>query len=187
MSTSNGEPSPIDWESWVPEIKATLMFVVRDFEVLLIEKQRGIGAGKINGPGGKIDPGETPLESAVRETQEELLITPHDPRRFVEQVDFITTPGYLDGPGAREAAGLPPGTGPYKVVTDLAVLGFDEASRRMQIESLHAGVALDDVTARTGFELLVAEPLATTPAPDATALRVLREEVDPHRYIIGRA
>jgi glutaconate CoA-transferase subunit B len=116
-----------------------------------------------------------------------LVITPHDPRRFVEKLDFVTTPGYLDGPGAREAAGLPPGTGPHKVITDLAVLGFDDATKRMQVESLHAGVSLEQVRQRTGFELLVAESLTTTPAPDAEALRVLREEVDPHRYILGRS
>ncbi len=71
-----GTPSPIDWEGWVPEIRATLMFVVRGYEVLLIKKLRGIGSGKINGPGGKIDPGETAREAAIRETQEELHITP---------------------------------------------------------------------------------------------------------------
>ena len=69
------EPSPIDWASWRAEIHATLMFILRDGEILLIEKKRGIGAGKINGPGGKIDPGETPLECAVRETREEVGIT----------------------------------------------------------------------------------------------------------------
>jgi glutaconate CoA-transferase subunit B len=116
-----------------------------------------------------------------------MVITPHDPRRFVEKVDFITTPGYLTGPGAREAAGLPPGTGPYKVITDLAVLGYDEATKRMQVESLHPGVSLDEVRSRTGFELLVKEPLGTTAAPAPEQLRTLREEVDPHRYIIGRA
>lgn len=78
------DPSPIAWDSWVPEIRATLMFVVRDSEVLLIEKLRGIGAGKINGPGGKIDPGETPMEGAIRETQEELLITPRNPVKMGE-------------------------------------------------------------------------------------------------------
>jgi 8-oxo-dGTP diphosphatase len=78
------EPSPIEWDGWVPEIRATLMFVVQNFDVLLIEKLRGIGMGKINGPGGKIDPGETPLQSAVRETQEELHITPLKPRKMGE-------------------------------------------------------------------------------------------------------
>jgi len=63
---------------------ATLMFIVRDGQVLLIEKKRGLGAGKINGPGGKIEPGETPLQAAIRETQEELCITPHAPRKLGE-------------------------------------------------------------------------------------------------------
>jgi len=84
VSDEVGGPSPIDWGSWVPEIRATLMFVVRGYEVLLIEKLRGIGAGKINGPGGKIDTGETPLEGAIRETQEELHITPKNVRRMGE-------------------------------------------------------------------------------------------------------
>ena len=62
-----------------------------------------------------------------------LVITPHDRRRFVERVDFVTTPGYLTGPGAREAAGLPPGTGPYRVITDLAIMGYDDESKQMQV------------------------------------------------------
>lgn len=60
------------------------MFVIRDGEVLLIEKKRGLGAGKINGPGGKIDPGETPLQCAVRETEEELCIRVKHPRKLGE-------------------------------------------------------------------------------------------------------
>ncbi len=116
-----------------------------------------------------------------------LVITPHDRRRFVEHVDFITTPGFLDGPGARETAGLPPGTGPHRVITDLAVLGFDEETKRMQVESLHPGVAFDEVQDQTGFELLAKDPLDTTAAPDEKQLDILRTEVDPHRYIIGRA
>jgi len=65
----------VDWVAWEPTIRATLLFVVRHDEVLLIRKQRGLGAGKINGPGGKIDPGETARECAIRETFEELRIT----------------------------------------------------------------------------------------------------------------
>lgn len=74
----------IDWGKWTPEISATLMFIVKDGQILLIEKKRGLGAGKINGPGGKIDPGETPLEAVIRETQEELLITPIGARKMGE-------------------------------------------------------------------------------------------------------
>jgi len=76
--------SPIDWNSWQGEMLATLMFIVHDGQVLLIEKKRGLGAGKINGPGGKIEPGETPLQAVIRETEEELCITPHAPRKLGE-------------------------------------------------------------------------------------------------------
>lgn len=75
---------PIDWTDWSGEMHATILFVIKDGQILLIEKKRGLGAGKINGPGGKIDPGETPLEAAIRETQEELCITPHAPRKLGE-------------------------------------------------------------------------------------------------------
>src|SRR5919198_1464031 len=115
-----------------------------------------------------------------------LVVTNHDRRRFVEKLDFLTTPGYLTGPGAREAAGLPPGTGPYRVITDLAVLGYDEQTKRMKVLSLHPGVTLDQVRAATGFALGVAEPLGVTEPPGAAELRILREEVDPHRYVVGR-
>src|SRR5512139_457427 len=83
-----------------------------------------------------------------------LVITPHDRRRFVARLDFLTTPGYLTGPGARERAGLPPGGGPYKVITTLALMGFDPATKRMRVESLHPGVTREDVIANTGSELL---------------------------------
>ncbi len=115
-----------------------------------------------------------------------MVITPHDRRRFVEKVDFVTTPGYLDGPGSRQAAGLPVGTGPYKVITNLAILGFDGDTKSMQVESLHPGVTLQDVQQQTGFELLVKQPLTTTNEPEPDTLTILRNEVDPHRYIIGR-
>jgi 8-oxo-dGTP diphosphatase len=66
--------TPTDWSTWQPTLVATLLFVVRDGKVLLIRKKRGLGAGKINGPGGKLDPGETPEACAVRETEEELCV-----------------------------------------------------------------------------------------------------------------
>ena len=66
----------IDWEHWKPQQHATLLFVLRDHHVLLIDKKRGIGAGKVNGPGGRIDDGESALGAAIREVQEELLVTP---------------------------------------------------------------------------------------------------------------
>jgi glutaconate CoA-transferase subunit B len=115
-----------------------------------------------------------------------LVVTNHDRRRFVEKLDFLTTPGYLTGPGAREAAGLPPGTGPYRVITDLAVLGYHEHTRRMQVLSLHPAIRLEQVQYATGFPLEVADTLTTTQPPTQLELRILRAEVDPHRYVIGR-
>jgi 8-oxo-dGTP diphosphatase len=72
--------SDVDWRAWTPQVRATLLFVVRDHQILLIRKKRGLGAGKVNGPGGKLDPGETPRACAIREVQEELGVTPLDPR-----------------------------------------------------------------------------------------------------------
>jgi glutaconate CoA-transferase subunit B len=115
-----------------------------------------------------------------------MVVTNHDKRRFVEKLDFRTTPGYLTGPGAREAAGLPAGTGPYRVITDLAVMGYHSETKRMQVLSLHPGVELDQVKAATGFELALAEPLGVTSPPGEEELRILRDEVDPHRYLLGR-
>lgn len=66
----------VDWATWSPRERATLLFVVREDRILLIRKKRGLGAGKINGPGGRIDAGESPRTAAIREVQEELRVTP---------------------------------------------------------------------------------------------------------------
>ena len=78
----------------MPHPQATLCYIVKEGRVLLIHKKRGIGAGKINGPGGKVDPGETPLAAAVRETQEETGVTPLSPQMrgelwFQFSADFV--------------------------------------------------------------------------------------------------
>jgi len=115
-----------------------------------------------------------------------LVLTQHDRRRFVEKLDFLTTPGFLTGPGAREAAGLPEGGGPYRVITDLAVMRFGQATCRMEVESLHPGVTFEQVQEETGFALGQAENVGETEPPGEEELRVLREEVDPDGVIIGR-
>jgi len=70
----------IDWTTWQPQQRATLLFVIRDGQILLIRKKKGLGAGKINGPGGRIDNGETPRQGAIREIGEELCVRPVDVR-----------------------------------------------------------------------------------------------------------
>ena len=66
----------IDWPNWKPTEYANLCFVIRDGQILLIRKKRGLGAGKINGPGGRLEAGETAEQAAIRETQEEIGVTP---------------------------------------------------------------------------------------------------------------
>jgi 8-oxo-dGTP diphosphatase len=83
----------IDWQAWLPTEKATLLFVLDDGRILLIDKKTGLGAGKINGPGGRIDPGETALQGAIREVQEELCVTPTGVREAGE-LSFQFMDGY---------------------------------------------------------------------------------------------
>ncbi|MGC1123084.1 MAG: CoA-transferase [Candidatus Methanofastidiosia archaeon] len=113
-----------------------------------------------------------------------IAIMPHDTRHFVEKVDFITTPGYLTGPGAREEAGLPPGTGPYRVVSDLALLGFDDSTKRMSLLALNPGVTVTQVKEKTGFELIIPDEVGQNEPPTDRELKILREEIDPTKLYI---
>jgi glutaconate CoA-transferase subunit B len=107
----------------------------------------------------------------------------HEKRRFVDKVDFVTSPGFLGGGTSRKDSGLLAG-GMYRVVTDLAIMGFDEASKRMKVIALHPGVAIDRVQANTGFELEVAAEVETTDPPTQEELAVLRH-LDPERLYIA--
>ncbi len=84
----------INWANWKPTEEATILFVIRDERILLIRKKRGLGAGKINGPGGRLDPGETPLACAVREVREELEVIPTGNMRRHGELLFQFTDGY---------------------------------------------------------------------------------------------
>jgi len=114
-----------------------------------------------------------------------IIIMRQERDRFVEELPFRTTPGYLTGPGAREAAGLPPGTGPYRVITQLGVYGFDEDSCRMMLLATHPGVSVSDVKASSGFELVIPKDVGTTEPPSAEIRRMLRE-IDPAGLVIGK-
>ena len=114
-----------------------------------------------------------------------IVIMRQDRQRFVERVDFLTTPGYLDGPGARERAGLPAGSGPYRVITQLAVYGFDEHSKKLALVSLHPGVTIDQVRENSAFPILIPDQVPATEPPTAEELRLLRE-IDPLGISIGK-
>jgi acyl CoA:acetate/3-ketoacid CoA transferase beta subunit len=107
------------------------------------------------------------------------------PRTFVKKLDFITTPGYLTGPGARERAGLPAGCGPYRVITQLGMYGFDEATKRLQLLVLHPGVTVQQVQEASEFEILIPDDITVSSEPTAEQLRILRE-IDPGGLVIGK-
>ena len=113
-----------------------------------------------------------------------IALMRHDTIRFVPQVDFVTTPGYLTGPGAREAAGLPAGTGPLAVISTLATMGFDPQTCRMRLDALHPGVTVDQVLENTGFQLLLADEVRHNDPPTAQELETLRTQIDPGRLYI---
>lgn len=114
-----------------------------------------------------------------------IIMMRQDPRKFVEKVSFITTPGYLDGPGAREKAGLPAKTGPIKVITQLGVYGFDEKTKIIQLEAMHPGVTIEQIKENVGFDLIIPKKIATTPIPTAKDTALLRE-LDPTGMAIGK-
>jgi glutaconate CoA-transferase subunit B len=104
----------------------------------------------------------------------------HEKRRFVEKVDFITSPGWIEGGDSRARRGLPAG-GMWRVVTDLGVMGFHPETRRMEVIALHPGVEFDQVQENTGFELVRNGKIRRTEPPLDQELEILRT-LDPDRY-----
>ena len=110
-----------------------------------------------------------------------LVAIHHEKRRFVEKVDFITTPGYLKGDDSREQGGLIAG-GVHQVITHLGLFGFHPHSRRMSLQALHPGATVDEVRGRTGFEMMIPDKIPFTEEPTEEELRILRELDPEQRY-----
>ena len=105
---------------------------------------------------------------------EVVVIAQHERRTLVERLDFVTTVGHGDGPGARERLGFR-GGGPTAVITDLAVLEPDHETRELTLTALREGVTVDDAASSTGWELRVAEHVSVIEPPNDTELAALRE------------
>jgi glutaconate CoA-transferase, subunit B len=108
---------------------------------------------------------------------EVIVIAPHVKRTFVEKLDFCTTVGHGDGPGARERLGFR-GKGPTAVITDLGVLEPDADTKELVLTQIHPEVNVDQVKEQTGWELKVSDDLRTTDSPTADELAKLRELLD---------
>lgn len=115
-----------------------------------------------------------------------IIIGSQSKRTFVSKVDFLTTPGYLDGAGGRERAGLAKGSGPYRVITQLGVYGFDEETKRLKLISLHPGVTLDEVKQNSCFEIIIPDKVGKSYVPTEEELKILRQEIDPVGMVLGK-
>lgn len=112
-----------------------------------------------------------------------FILMEQEKRTFVPKLDFLSALGHGDGTGTRETFGLR-GRGPRRVFTNLAVLGFDEESKKMKVVSLHPGVERADVEAHTSFELLWDDKVGTTEPPTAEELVLIREDIDPRGLLL---
>ena len=112
-----------------------------------------------------------------------VIMMQHQKRRFVDKVDFITSPGWLGGPGMRSKAGLPENRGPLMVVTDRGIMKFDKDTKRMYLDGYFVTSSIEDIIENTGFELDVsrAKPIES-PTPDI--IKIIREEIDPGQRFI---
>jgi glutaconate CoA-transferase subunit B len=114
-----------------------------------------------------------------------VIFMSHEKRRFVEQVDYLSSPGWLTGGESRKKAGFKRG-GPLAVVTDLGVMKFDEKTREMYLAEYYPGIVPERVVENTGFTIDTSRALPFDPPTDEE-LSILRKEVDPQRLILGPA
>ena len=112
-----------------------------------------------------------------------IIVMKHQKRRFVEHVDYVTSPGWVDGPEGRRKAGLAPRKGPQAVVTELGILRFDAATRRMYLSEYYPGVTPEQIQENTGFQLDLSRAAEASP-PEDSVLEILINKVDPMRIMI---
>jgi 3-oxoacid CoA-transferase subunit A/glutaconate CoA-transferase subunit A len=114
-----------------------------------------------------------------------IIIMRQDKHRFLEKIDFLTTPGYLKGFESREKAGLPKGSGPFRVISQLGVYGFDAESKQMMLLSLHPGVTVEQIKENSGFEILIPGSVSVTTPPSQKEVSILKK-IDPAGMVIGK-
>jgi len=120
--------------------------------------------------------GANPIASHAKRL---LIITPHQKRRFVKKCDYITSPGYIDGPYGRKNAGLRVWNPSITVITDLCVMDIDSASGKLQLAKLMPDVTIEQVVENTSFELVIPPKVDVVDLPTETELNLIRKEIDP--------
>jgi glutaconate CoA-transferase subunit B len=112
-----------------------------------------------------------------------VIVMPHEKRRFVNEMPYITSPGWLDGPDGRKKAGLPADRGPQIVVSNLGVMKFDEKTKKMYLWGYYPFTSPEEIAENTGFSMDLSHA-KVLPEPDEDTVRFLREKVDPdHLYL----
>jgi glutaconate CoA-transferase subunit B len=114
-----------------------------------------------------------------------IVIMTHEKRKMVKKLDYLTSPGFLDGPGAREKAGLL-GGGPSLVVTNLCQMDFDPETKRIRLATVHPGITVSNVVENSGFDLIIPKSVPTTSLPTKEELELLRQ-IDPNGIYIPKA
>lgn len=112
-----------------------------------------------------------------------VIMMQHEKRRFMEKVDYITSPGWMDGPGGRTKAGIPENVGPQMVVTDRGILKFDKDTKKMYLAGYYPSSSPEDVLENTGFDLDVSRAVLLE-EPDEMVIKMIREEIDPGEAFI---
>lgn len=130
---------------------------------------------RFSGSGGSCD-----VASLVERT---LIFMQHEKRKFVSRLDYLTSPGWIDGLHGRKRAGLS-GGGPHAVFTNLGVMGFDRVSKRMFLRECYPGISVKTVIENTGFEIDVSKAVESEP-PSSEELDILRNKCDPQRLILA--
>ncbi|HTY55706.1 MAG TPA: CoA-transferase [Candidatus Binataceae bacterium] len=143
----------------------------------VVGKYEGGEGRRFGGPGGA----DTIAALAWRT----ILVTDQQKRKFVERNDFISSPGFLDGPGARERAGLPPGTGPWRVYTPWAMFGYD-IDCQLMLQGISPFVTVDQVLEEMSFRPKIAPKLERLEVPTEEELMVLRTKIDVAGQVTDR-
>ncbi|MBN1224846.1 MAG: ketoacid-CoA transferase [Candidatus Aminicenantes bacterium] len=129
---------------------------------------------RFSGSGGACD-----VASFVSRT---IIFIQHERRKFVPRLDYLTSPGWLDGPNARQKAGLPQG-GPMSVITNMAVMRFDVHTKEMYLDGCFPGVSPESILDNMAFEVDISRA-KEVPSPSLHELHILREVCDPKRLIL---